>query len=342
MMRFRRIPICILLALFVIFCLFPSVLADSVELYGFEEEFGDFGEFGQEETGGPEEFNFQAASGHLSELSGYHDLNILYDGDFGYYVSDDGTYCVTGLYCGSNSDVNIPSVLGGYPVRAIGPLTFNQQMNIESVIIPDGVCSIGKQAFFMCVNLRTVTIPEGVYEIGDQCFAGCYVLDVIKIPDSVETIGEMAFLGCKTLQEISFGPHLKKIGSCAFHTCEVLEKVVISSENVEIGEDAFYDCPDSLELIYLDESSKTPVLKSGGFWQDIFLHLLLNNHPSAGFAFNKRAAFDFRQYGRRKGSVAARALAVTQTDNGRGNPTLNRIVHFQQAGIHIRFQLFCL
>ena len=190
----------------------------------------------------------------MSEVSGYNDPDLKTDGDYAYYVSEDGTYCITSLYKGSSTDIIVPSALGGYPVKIIGDHTFENKSFIRSVEVPDGVIAIGKQAFFMCINLQTVIVPEGVIMFGDQCFAACYMLDYVQVPDSLESVGEMAFLGCYALKEIEFGENLKSIGSCAFHTCTGLERVTVPSTSVSIDESAFISCPENMEVIYINKS----------------------------------------------------------------------------------------
>ena len=190
----------------------------------------------------------------LSEISGYNDPELKMDGDYAYYISEDGTYCITSLYKGSSTDVIVPSTLGGYPVKVIGDHTFENKGFIRTVEVPDGVMALGKQAFFMCINLQTVIVPEGVMMFGDQCFAACYMLDYVQVPDSLESVGEMAFLGCYALKEIEFGDNLKSIGSCAFHTCKELEKVTVPSANVSIDDSAFLMCPDNVQVVYSNKS----------------------------------------------------------------------------------------
>lgn len=218
-----------------------------------EEEFPDAGEeLFDEET----EFHAAQEQGRRTEnmnaASGYMNPDLMFDGEYGYFVSEDRTSCVTALYRGEETKVEIPSWLGGLPVSEIGDHTFANNTFIETVIIPDGVRIIGKQAFFRCSSLQSIHLPEGVTEIGDQCFGGCSRLDEIIVPQSLETVGEMAFLGCFTLREITFGISLKTIGPDAFTACYELGRVTVPSENVTIEENAFAQCPEELELIFAD------------------------------------------------------------------------------------------
>lgn len=234
-----------------------------------EDEFEDFSDFDSdmeteyfddwdEDELFDEEAEYRAAAEYsrttdnINAASGYSDGGLLFEGDYGYFVSEDRTFCTTALYIGQDTDVEIPSRLGGLPVAVIGDHTFSNNGLIESVTVPDGVQQIGKQAFFKCSGLRSVYLPEGVTGIGDQCFGGCALLDEISVPQSLETVGEMAFLGCFTLREITFGIGLKTIGPDAFTACYELGRVTVPSENVTIEENAFAQCPEELELIFAD------------------------------------------------------------------------------------------
>lgn len=230
-----------------------------------EDDFFDFGddtEFAffdwEEDSFFDEEAEYRAAAAHsqntenMNAVSGFSDPDLLFDGDYGYYVSENRESCITALYIGQDTDVDIPSRLGGLPVSEIGDHTFANKDFIETVIVPDGVRQIGKQAFFKCNSLRSIYLPEGVIGIGDQCFGGCSCLNEISVPQSLETVGEMAFLGCLALREITFGNGLKTIGDSAFHTCPELGRVTVPSADVAIDPTAFQECPEELELVYAD------------------------------------------------------------------------------------------
>ena len=238
----------------------PSALA--------EDDYEDFSDFDSDmeteffdwetEEFFDEEAEYRAAAEYsqkkesINAASRYSNPDLMFDGDYGYFVSEDRTSCTTALYIGQDTDIEIPSRLGGLPVEVIGDHTFSNLGFIESVTVPDGVKQIGKQAFFKCSGLRSIYLPEGVTGIGDQCFGGCSVLDEISVPQSLETVGEMAFLGCFTLREITFGTSLKTIGPDAFNACYELGRVTVPSENVNIEENAFAQCPEELELIFAD------------------------------------------------------------------------------------------
>lgn len=97
--------------------------------------------------------------------------------------------------------LTVPSVIGGYPVTAIGSAAFLNCWRITSVKIPEVVESIGDRAFEGCKSLKSVSIPCTVKSIGEYAFDGCISLESVEVPASVTTIGIGAFGGCSALKK---------------------------------------------------------------------------------------------------------------------------------------------
>ena len=96
---------------------------------------------------------------------------------------------VTGASPASGA-LNIPSVLGGYPVRVIGEGSFEDCNSLTSVDIPASVKVIGKEAFCDCDNLASINLAEGLETIGYDAFCDCINLGDVYIPSTVrEGIG---------------------------------------------------------------------------------------------------------------------------------------------------------
>ena len=93
------------------------------------------------------------------------------ESDFRYTVGN-GVATVT-EYVGNARAVRIPSVLGGYPVRAIGDRAFADHTSLTSVIIPDSVEQIGWFSFAGCVMLERVAIPSSVTSVSYGAFQNC-------------------------------------------------------------------------------------------------------------------------------------------------------------------------
>jgi len=73
----------------------------------------------------------------------------------------------------TNGVAEIPSVLRGYPVVAIGEGAFRDAADLTRVVIPAGVTGIGDAAFAGCRGLTSVTIPDSVVDLPVSAFDGC-------------------------------------------------------------------------------------------------------------------------------------------------------------------------
>ncbi|MCH5324151.1 MAG: fibronectin type III domain-containing protein [Eubacterium sp.] len=101
-------------------------------------------------------------------------------GDYTYSVKSDGTVSISG-YNGTDTSLEIPSVLGGKQVSAIG-----------------------SQAFYRCSSITDITVPDGVKSIGSYAFEYCSKLEWIALPDSLTEIGVYAFMYCNSFKDVYY------------------------------------------------------------------------------------------------------------------------------------------
>lgn len=229
--------------------------------------------------------------------------NALTEGDYEYSVNENGDTVTITKYVGTDTEVVIPSTLGGKPVTVIGTQAFYKCTSLKSVTIPDSVTEIGGGglAFAYCTSLTSVTIPNGVTEIGSQAFYNCTSLKSIAIPDSVTVIRGNGgiFEFCTSLEEIIVGENndnysssdgvlfnkyktkliyypegkgttytipssVTEIEAGAFQTSETLTSVTIPDSVTTIGNGAFYRCT-SLKSVTIPDSVVT--IGEGAFFQ---------------------------------------------------------------------------
>lgn len=77
-----------------------------------------------------------------------------------YEVNADGSTCtITGIGTCTDKDLEIPSVIDGYKVTAIGKRAF-AGCKIRSVTIPGSVTKIGRLAFFLCESLKKAVFKK--------------------------------------------------------------------------------------------------------------------------------------------------------------------------------------
>lgn len=187
--------------------------------------------------------------------------DILTEGDYSYTVNEDGETVTITDYSGTDTEVVIPSVLGGKTVTEIRHRIFCY-CSPTSVTIPDSVTTMEWSVFSGCTSLESISveknnqsyssvngvlfnkdksefvcypagkndksyiIPNGVTTIGDWAFDDCTSLASITIPDSVTTIGGYAFKGCTSLSSVTIPNSVTTIGDYAFLGCTSLEAVL--------------------------------------------------------------------------------------------------------------------
>lgn len=117
--------------------------------------------------------------------------NTLVCGDFEYTLSVDGTAVII-KYNGKQTNLIIPSVLDGHPVKSIGKSAFLRS-TINAVIIEDGIEIIGDNAFERCSELTRIVIPESVKVIGNYAFYSCDKLTA-EVTDTDINLGNSSVL----------------------------------------------------------------------------------------------------------------------------------------------------
>lgn len=121
-------------------------------------------------------------------------------------------------YEGTQTDVNIPSLIDNTTVKTVSDSAFKNNTVVTSVKIADSVTQIGNEAFYGCTALETVECT-GVLKIGDSAFSGCSSLNSVNLGESVTTIGATAFADVTSLKRISLPESLTSIASDAFKNC---------------------------------------------------------------------------------------------------------------------------
>ena len=176
--------------------------------------------------------------------------NRAEDGDFEYepyfkeYSTDpvDPNYVMISSYNGQDSDVVIPSTLGGKPVKAVNHMIWG---DITSVTFPDTVTDIHTGAFSNYQNLTTINFTEGLEIIGYRAFAGCRALESVELPDGLKCVYPEAFRFCRSLKTVYVPDSIEWIYEGAFddttEDCEIHYKGQVYTPD-EI-DDLFKDAP---------------------------------------------------------------------------------------------------
>lgn len=130
------------------------------------------------------------------------------------FTFDSSSGAITGYDAGTcESDVTIPSTIGGYTVSSVADNAFSNK-GLTSVTIPDSVTTIGERAFYFNTSMTSINIGKNVNEIKSWAF-GVMQLTELIIPGNVEMIGENAFAQ-NHLTSLIINEGIKFIGSEAF------------------------------------------------------------------------------------------------------------------------------
>ena len=145
------------------------------------------------------------------------------------YTVNTGTNTVTVTkYLGSSAIVNVPDMIAGYKVTAIGDGCFKGNTSLTGVRIGENITSIGNEAFLDCKNLVMVDFTGVPYTItvGMKAFKNCVDLQTINLP-AAKSIGQLAFDGCKSLKKIEIKAGTERVEDYCFTNCTGLTEIII-------------------------------------------------------------------------------------------------------------------
>lgn len=123
------------------------------------------------------------------------------DNNFNYIIECDTSAIITG-YTGSDTKIEIPSLLGGKPVEFIGRNAFSGS-NIEEVTFSSTIKYINPYAFKNCTNLKNIKFNNKLETVGSGAFANTALCEII-FPRSLKALHGDAFSGCADLKTITF------------------------------------------------------------------------------------------------------------------------------------------
>ena len=142
------------------------------------------------------------------------ETEVKTEGDYQYIEIDNSVTIIS--YNGTDTEITIPSILGGLPVTQIGNSAFINTTLVD-VTIPDSITHIGEYAFMFNYSLTNINISSNVVSIGEMAFAQCKSLTQVVLPSGVAIIGNCAFAGCTNLQSIRIPASVTSIGELAFN-----------------------------------------------------------------------------------------------------------------------------
>ncbi|NLF27818.1 MAG: leucine-rich repeat domain-containing protein [Clostridiales bacterium] len=164
-------------------------------------------------------------------------------GDFEFMVSS--RYNEAGIlkYTGTESELTLPTVLGGYPVTYIGMGAFSFCQSLTGIVFPDTLVGLQQNSLYACTGLTDVYLPDSVEYIQACSFTYCQSMRSIRLPPGITLIDEGVFLNCLSLETIEIPDGVTNIAQYAFAGCSSLGRVSVPASVQEIASDAFLKSP---------------------------------------------------------------------------------------------------
>ena len=178
---------------------------------------------------------------------------------------------------GDETEISIPSKLGGYPVTTLNGYFFVNDIEadfeqagqkVKTVVIPNSVKTVKAWAFAFCDKIETVKIGKGVTKIGKNAFWWCTGLKKFSVDknntkyaslnDNLVSKGKTVlykYPEAKAYKNVTINRSIKKIKENAIHALPNLKSLNLN--NVEVVEDGAIEYCTKLETIKFGKNMKS-------------------------------------------------------------------------------------
>ena len=178
----------------------------------------------------------------------------LTQGDYEYIQITDTTCKITD-YNGQDTEIVIPTTLGGLTVTGIGDNAFSNKGNLKHIVLPETLVTIGSCAFANCKALEEIILPDSVQRIDYSAFDHCHGLKSITFSSNLRELKNDVFNNTGASRLTIPGSVMQMGGERVFANCANLKTLVIEGTPY-IGVDAFYYCQ-ALETVVLEPGVAT-------------------------------------------------------------------------------------
>ena len=215
-------------------------------------------------------------------------------------------------------DLTVPATLGGYQVRRIGYIAFDNCSGLSGITLPSGITRIENYAFHNCSGLVKVSFPNTLTYIGWYAFFGCSGLTSVVIPDSVTSIGSDAFEYCSALKSVTLSRNLTSIPSSCFSGCSSLRSIEFPAGLETIGYEAFYNCTPAEIILPASVTTIGEYAFSGGNYTS--RRVVFLGAPPSGIANSYLLSSSNVSYPREHGAAWLKILNNINKFNGYNQP----------------------
>lgn len=238
------------------------------------------------------DFSLHTVSSDLTLQASWVTVESVFD-----YVLSDNTEHATATLTRmkkSATRIPLPSVIGGFPVTAIGDGVFADLLpgEVGEVVIPKSITSVGERAFAGSGNL-VITFEEGcaLTSVGEEAFRGCSLLTAVPLGKDYTCVEAWSFADCTSLASVLLPERVERVCENAFSGCSSLKQVVFYSSVTAIEDSAFEDCTRLKSLFFVGDADALEELKADGVsrMNDAFLqasvYLYSATQPEAAGAY---------------------------------------------------------
>lgn len=136
--------------------------------------------------------------------------------EFSYDIDDDYKSITLVAYLKFDTDLVIPSSIGGIPVKSISDTFTCADFNeTETITFPNSIEKIGSYAFNDFANLKSVTFGSKLKSIESGTFKNCPLLHTVKLPSSLTYVGDNCFTNCG-FKTVTLDKNIEYIGDNSF------------------------------------------------------------------------------------------------------------------------------
>ena len=144
------------------------------------------------------------------------ELNKETEDGYEFIKVDAGSAVEIVKYVGNETEVKVPTKLGGLSVITVGEGCFEGNKTVVSIKLNSEIVTVKDRAFKDCTALKKVTKTESLTALGASAFEGCTALEEFEYPESVTAVPEKCFAGATSLKDIKEHKNLKNVAVDAF------------------------------------------------------------------------------------------------------------------------------
>ena len=138
--------------------------------------------------------------------------------------------------CGTSAiRLEVPEVIDGLPVLAIGAGACAKLESVEVIVCPPRVDSIGPGAFQICPNLRRIVLPVRVDEFDPSWLQRCGNIETLALPGRLEVIPRSIF-DSGHLKKLVVGASVHSVEPGAFERSQ-LDSLEVDPANPHVASD---------------------------------------------------------------------------------------------------------